>query len=582
MGQEKEVKMKYLYSILVAATALLSVACIKNDLPYPTVELNIDQITGVGFTATTDAQQRIVTLKLDETTDIRNVRINDVAFGVVIHNTSLDKETLINQIKLSKPLTGTFDLRSPIYVTLSLYKDYDWTIQAEQTIERRFGVAGQVGSAVFDTENHIATAYVSKTADRSTVTISELKLGPAGITTYSPDIEALSKLDYSSPKPEKPTLGTPHFVDVTYHGRTEKWTLYVLPTDKSIELTGANAWSKVIWLDASGIAGETNGFRYRKAGESTWLEASDITTDGGNFSAKLAAEPETTYEVKAYCGDEETNVVTVTTDPVQQLPNSGFEDWCTVNDIVYPRSEGADDYWSTGNIGANIANEVLTDKTDPRPGSSGRYAAHLQSKYANLVGAGKFAAGNIFLGKYLANDGTNGLLTFGRSFTLRPTALRVWVKFTGGIVNYVGKYGPAGVIKNETPDNGAIYIALGTWTKEEYGVAPTSISDKNLAGTIVGTDDSPVVIATREVSTFFRPDGKDVVAYGEQAFIEDTSTWSNNTDGWVELTIPLKYNAKDIVPTNLIIVCSSSRWGDYFTGCSKSQMWLDDLELIYD
>jgi len=127
--------MKHLYSILVAATALLNVACIKNDLPYPTVELNIDRVVGTGFTATTDAQQRIVTLKLDESTDIQNVKIHRMTFDVVIHNTSLDKQTLIDQIKSSHPRFGTFDLRSPLYITLSLYKDYEWTIRAEQTIE---------------------------------------------------------------------------------------------------------------------------------------------------------------------------------------------------------------------------------------------------------------------------------------------------------------------------------------------------------------------------------------------------------------------------------------------------------------
>ena len=31
-----------------------------------------------------------------------------------------------------------------------------------------------------------------------------------------------------------------------------------------------------------------------------------------------------------------------------------------------------------------------------------------------------------------------------------------------------------------------------------------------------------------------------------------------------------------------MIVCSASRWGDYFTGSTKSEMWVDDFELIYD
>ena len=31
-----------------------------------------------------------------------------------------------------------------------------------------------------------------------------------------------------------------------------------------------------------------------------------------------------------------------------------------------------------------------------------------------------------------------------------------------------------------------------------------------------------------------------------------------------------------------MIVCSASRWGDYFTGSTQSEMWLDDFELLYD
>ena len=55
-----------------------------------------------------------------------------------------------------------------------------------------------------------------------------------------------------------------------------------------------------------------------------------------------------------------------------------------------------------------------------------------------------------------------------------------------------------------------------------------------------------------------------------------------NIDEWTEFTIPIEYTSTDRVPTHILIVCSSSRWGDYFTGCDKSELWVDDFELIYD
>ena len=66
-----------------------------------------------------------------------------------------------------------------------------------------------------------------------------------------------------------------------------------------------------------------------------------------------------------------------------------------------------------------------------------------------------------------------------------------------------------------------------------------------------------------------------VVAYGELVF-------SQSTEGWQEFTIKLEYNATNIVPTHLVLVCSASRYGDYFTGSRDSKMWVDDFELIYD
>lgn len=542
--------MKHLLKLFFALAVAGSAGCIKNDIPYPVVKLAITSIAGEGFTVKEiDPAQRIVTLTLDETTDIRNVRITQVAYT--------------EGAQASVDLTASsHDMRVPVRLTLTLYQDYEWTIIAEQQINRTFTVAGQIGAPVIDAEKRSATAYVGKDIDRSKIDVTALRLEPevyengVNTTTYSPTLEQLSGSSFE----------TVRVVDVSCHGRTEKWLLYVLPTDRSVALEAADAWSRVIWLYGSGVEGQKMGFRYRLAG-GEWQEVPDVTVKGGSFTARLAAEPETTYELLAYCGDEQTDPVSVTTDPEQALENGGFENWCTLDGIVYPYADGASPYWGTGNKGSKIANATLTDKGDPRPGSSGQYSADLRSQFANIFGIGKFAAGNLFTGEYVMNAGTNGIITFGRPFTLRPTKLRIWVRYNRGVIDRVKSY-PAGTeIKIGDNDNGHIYIALGTWSAEEYG--------KDSTGEQRGSSASPICIDTRDVSTFFKSDGKDVIGYGEHVFKE-------SVEEWTQITVPIEYRTTGTRPTHLMIVCSASRWGDYFTGSTQSEMWLDDFELLYD
>jgi len=53
-------------------------------------------------------------------------------------------------------------------------------------------------------------------------------------------------------------------------------------------------------------------------------------------------------------------------------------------------------------------------------------------------------------------------------------------------------------------------------------------------------------------------------------------------DGYVEFNIPLKYKNLTDQPTHIIVVCSSSKYGDYMTGGAGSTLYVDDLSLIYD
>lgn len=530
-------RLKHLVLSLLALWICAS--CIKNTIPYPVQEVAILSYEGEGFSASINTVTRTVTLHLDEQTDITKVVVNNVQ--------------ITENGKSSQELTGTFNLQKPLEVTLSLYQDYVWTITAVQEIERYFTVAGQVGDTEIDTESRTATAYVAEGTDLTNIQVTSLKVGPADVTTMTPAMEELT--DFSSVR----------YVYLQYpalNGETERWQLYVLETDVKAQITQADAWATVAWLYGAAQEGTTVGFRYREAGTETWKEAPQATQTGGSFSTKvIGLTPETEYEFVAYSNDDLSAIVSRTTESVVELVNGGFENWCVKNDIVYPYAADEEPYWGSGNVGASIVNTTLTEGvTDPRPGSTGTLAAQLSSKYANFLGVGKFAAGNLYIGSYVRNDGTNGIINFGRPFTVRPLALKGWMKYTCGAVDRISKLPVGSTLKEGDPDTGTIYIALGDWDPEVYG----------------GSAESPVEIATRYIEeTAFNPNAEGVIAYGELR-------WTESVEEWTEFTITLDYRATDRVPTHMFIACAASLLGDYFTGSTGSTMWVDDFELVYE
>ena len=72
----------------------------------------------------------------------------------------------------------------------------------------------------------------------------------------------------------------------------------------------------------------------------------------------------------------------------------------------------------------------------------------------------------------------------------------------------------------------------------------------------------------------FNPEASNVIAYGE-LILDATSG-----DGLVEFTIPLDYRTTAVKASNLMIVCSASKYGDYFVG-GNSVMYIDDFKFEY-
>lgn len=525
--------------LLMLGCLYVSVSCIENTIPYPIEKIEILTYEGVGFTSKIDASTRTVTLTLNEQTDITAVEVV--------------KADITENGESSIPLTGVFNLASPMKVILSRYQEYEWTIKAVQSIDRYFSVSGQVGESEIDVPGRTATAYVAKGTDLEKIKLTALKLGPKDVTKMSPSMEQLT--DFTSVR----------YVYLQYpalNGELERWQLYVRETDVKVQITQADAWATIVWLYGAAQEGTTVGFRYRRTGDTEWIDAPRATVLSGTFSSKVTGlQPQTSYEFMAYSNEDSSPVIERTTESIAQLENAGFEDWCVEKGIVYPYSSSAAPYWGTGNVGASIVDVTLTEGVDDiRPGSEGKTAARLSSKYASILGIGKFAAGNIYLGTYVRNDGTNGIVHFGRPFESRPTALKGWIKYNCGIIDNVTSQPPGKNIKEGDSDIGMIFIALGDWDPAVYG----------------GTADSPVEIATRYIEeTAFDPNSEAVIAYGEMPL-------TSSVEDWTEFEIPLEYRSTSRKPTHIIITCSSSRYGDYFTGSTQSIMWLDDFELVYE
>ncbi len=546
---------KYISKMSMLVAIVLLSSCIKNDIPYPIISLEILSVSGEGFTQKSiDTKNQVVTIELDETTDIRNVMISNVEYTA--------------GASLTNSVVGTFDMRSPVSTTLYLYQDYYWTITAEQTIPLEFKVVGQIGEERIDTTQCTVEIDVNEaTVDLSDVSITSMKLGPSDITTYSPTLEKLTNTSFE----------TVRRVLVTAHDRTETWSIYVNPIEAFVSLS-VDAWGTIAWLEATGDTTDPDvcSFAYRKVGSDEWIGVSATSASGGQFSAKVTGlQPTTEYEFMAYVDDSSSAEVVATTESTPILSNSDFENWQKIGNAWYPYGEDDEEYWGTGNKGASLLNansNITTPSDDIAPGSAGEYSACLASSSVLSV----FAAGNIFTGKFVKVGGTtNGIIGVGRPFEQRPLALRGWVKYTQGVVTH----SKLDNVATGSDDMGSIYIALGTWDAATYGLDST--------GDLLGDSTTPIIIDTRDSNTFFDSSTSDVIAYGELIF-------DKSQDEWGEFEITLEYRdlvstsgtiierATSRVPTHIAIVCSSSRYGDYFTGSTSSKMWLDDFELVYE
>ena len=325
-------------------------------------------------------------------------------------------------------------------------------------------------------------------------------------------------------------------------------------------------------------------FSYRAEGSDAWIVADATRVSEGYYSAVLTSlSPATTYEYKlTISGIDQSDVSRFTTDASRQLPNASFDVISEVGKEGYykwfdPASSTTDcqtQFWGSGNgdettSGSAGMGYVITAPDDSDK-MDGERSVRCQSLYAVI----KFAAGNIFAGSWNGMVGfKGGKVLFGRPWTTRPTALRIWVKYSAGTITHIDGI-PDGVsVSKSDYDMGMVKVAIGNWDYKTYG----------------GTKESPILWNTTDKSTFvdFNTDAS-TIAYGELFLHGDGYQTLNgvrtqeNVGEWRQITIPLNYRDLTAFPTHVVVSCASSAYGDYFTGCETAKLWLDGFEFIYE
>ncbi len=546
---------------VLGCTAVLTSCAIRNDIPYPIEEANIvsfevegqrAETEGGNAQATINTKDRSVTLFVNDAVDISNLKITKL----VASSTNMEVEIFpdsaacknydkfprtsfesLDDIPLSMDTRMNFS--QPVKFLLRTYQDYTWTVTVKQLLERTIVLEKQIGDPVIDVNTNKVIVYVAPDQDLDAVAVTTFNLaGEYG--SVDPDPTTFATFDFSSPRDFHISYGWDK--DKWY-----KWTVYVYHASDDSQSGSSSIFPMCTSATLTGSiqSGKTPVVEYKKQAATSWsqLPASAVTVRGTSYSASFSnLLPGTAYAYRVSIDGTAGEEQSFTTVAAVKLTNGSLENWHQDGTCWNPWGENETSFWNTGNKGtAIIGSNITTPVTESVSGK----AAYLASRSVPLKG---LAAGNLFTGEFELS-GMNGILTLGRDFTSFPSGLRIHCKYeTSKINQVVDRYQD---LKGQN-DMCHVYIALTT-EKVTINTAKEDVFDKEASS---------------------------VVAYGE--FISSENVSGSEANGYKQVDIPLEYRYTDRTPKYIIIVCSASRYGDFFTGGDASKLWLDEMELVYE
>ena len=547
------------YIIFLLPLLLLQSCLIDNDMSYPRIRAEITAFEVEGQKSVSiDADKRTVTVELDEVSDLSAVKVLSASMteGAACSNF---------------PEEGTvLDLTYPKKFVLSVYQDYEWTISANQSIERYVRCDNQSGEASFNLKDKEVTVYVSDAQDLTKVNILDMKLEPEGskiVLTTGFELEGGEYVEKTVQCSFPMTLDCilqRHFT-VEDRGETVVWTMSVVKKTVDLAVTSANAWCYHVDVEASYNGVGSPYIEYRRQDEQEWTRFDGAVVDGLNIRAIIPGEdtssetaerlsPGTAYEVRVCTETAQSAALAFTTGTPDQIENMGFEQWWNSKPdnkgSWYPNASSSVKIWDTANDGTGFLGG--TNPTQPEysflatSDPDNRAAAKLQS-----MKVGMFAAGNLYTGEYLETSVTpiGAKLNWGTPFTARPKALKGYYAYSPAVIHEVKA--PYEDLDGQMDQCQILVILIDSDTPFTVDTANNDFMDQ-------------------------APANKDIVAYAVYESGEDTG------GKYREFNLELEYWRPDATPKYAIVIACASYKGNYFTGGVGSVMYVDEFEFVYD
>ena len=231
----------------------------------------------------------------------------------------------------------------------------------------------------------------------------------------------------------------------------------------------------------------------------------------------------------------------------EQVYNFSFDTWSKTKGAwgLYPENATEKQkVWGNVNHGTSFLgiNTTTPEYEHVAVKGKGKAAAKVISR--SIMGT--FATGNLYTGKFVKIIGMSGAEMYhGTPFKGRPKSLSGYVHYQPGKIDAVKA--PYKNLKG-TMDKGQIEVALYSWKQPRH------------------------FLSTEGASTPAQKD-PDIVAYGSLVLDKDTG-------GYIPFTIDLKY-VNDKEPGYLFIAILSSNLGEFFTGSTKSVIYVDEFQFNY-
>lgn len=246
-----------------------------------------------------------------------------------------------------------------------------------------------------------------------------------------------------------------------------------------------------------------------------------------------------------------------------QLNNSNFQDWYEVGGskpYFEPGISMEETIWGTGNSGV-----VTLGSPNVKPmGSTESVYASLKTvelPLGALLGQG-IGAGSMFTGFFKLNIGNPvASAKFGIPYSARPVSFKVSYKYSPGQLVKNGKLIPLPTAR----DSCDIGIILTNRSVEPY---------KHIAVAWFRSDEN--ITEWTDLTVEFKygqPNSPQNYEKPKDIYILENG---------VERLVPVVYGTGNEKPTHITVVFASSHRGDFFEGAPGSELFIDDLELIYE